>query len=56
VVPGLRGSGLAEIAFVKPEPTEEFEAEERRTRWTAQIPMHCVIEAPKVDGLDTTSA
>ena len=42
-------------AFEEPEPTEEFNAEDYGGPWIKEIPIHRVIEARKVDGLDGTS-
>ena len=48
-------AGLAVTAFEEPKPTEEFNAEDYRGPWIKEIPIHCVIAARKVDGLDGTS-
>ncbi len=46
----LRASGMLVAAFEEPEPTEElFLANDTQTPWIAEIPLHCVIEAWKLD-------
>jgi hypothetical protein len=52
---GFKGAGLAVTAFEEPEPTEELRSEDYRGPWIEEIPVHCVIEARKVDGLGATS-
>jgi ubiquinone/menaquinone biosynthesis C-methylase UbiE len=47
----LRRAGFVVTAFEEPEPTEEFLAEDPDGAWIEQIPLHCVIEALKADGL-----
>ncbi len=45
----LRASGLVVAALEEPEPTEEFLAGSPQGPWIAAIPLHCVIEAWKLD-------
>lgn len=46
----LRTAGMVVAAFEEPEPTEElFRANEMQAPWIAEIPLHCVIEAWKVE-------
>ncbi len=45
----LRASGLLVAALEEPEPTEEFLAHSPQGQWIAEIPLHCVIEAWKVE-------
>jgi SAM-dependent methyltransferase len=47
----LSDAGLAVTAFEEPEPTEEFLVEEYRGQWIEEIPVHCVIEARRIDDL-----
>jgi ubiquinone/menaquinone biosynthesis C-methylase UbiE len=47
----LRGAGFVVSAFEEPEPTEEFLAEDPEGAWIEQIPLHCVLEALKANGL-----
>jgi ubiquinone/menaquinone biosynthesis C-methylase UbiE len=47
----LRGAGFVVSAFEEPEPTEEFKAESPQGEWIEQVPVQCVIEALKADGL-----
>jgi hypothetical protein len=51
----FKNAGLAVTAFEEPEPTEEFRSEDYRRPWIEEIPIHCVIEARKVDRLDGAS-
>ena len=52
----LRGAGFVVRAFEEPEPTEEFKAESPQAEWIEQIPIQCVIEAMKADGLTARPA
>ena len=45
----LRAAGLVVAALEEPEPTEEFLASSSQGPWIAEIPLHCVIEAWKVE-------
>lgn len=45
----LRAAGLVVAALEEPEPTEEFLAHSEQGPWIAEIPLHCVIEAWKVE-------
>lgn len=45
----LRAAGLVVAAFEEPEPTQEFLASDSQGSWIAEIPLHCVIEAWKVE-------
>jgi ubiquinone/menaquinone biosynthesis C-methylase UbiE len=45
----LRASGLLVAAFEEPEPTEELLANSEQGTWIAEIPLHCVIEAWKIE-------
>lgn len=45
----LRASGFVVAAFEEPEPTEEFLASSPQGPWIAEIPLHCVVEAWKVE-------
>ena len=45
----LRAAGLVVAALEEPEPTEEFLARSEQGPWIAEIPLHCVIEAWKVE-------
>ncbi len=47
----LRASGLVVAALEEPEPTEEFLAASKQGAWIAEIPLHCVIEAWKVEDI-----
>jgi ubiquinone/menaquinone biosynthesis C-methylase UbiE len=47
----LRRAGFVVTAFEEPEPTEEFKAESPQGEWIEQVPLQCVIEALKADGL-----
>lgn len=47
----FRTAGLVMAAFEEPEPTEEFLASSPQGPWIAEIPLHCVIEAWKVEGI-----
>ncbi|HEY7122838.1 MAG TPA: class I SAM-dependent methyltransferase [Ktedonobacterales bacterium] len=44
----LRSAGLAVTAFEEPKPTEEFWAKDDSAPWIAEVPLHCVFEAWKV--------
>ena len=47
----LRAAGMVVAAFEEPEPTEElFLANDMQAPWIAEIPLHCVFEAWKVEG------
>lgn len=46
----LRASGLLVASLEEPEPTEEFLANSKQGPWIAEIPLHCVIEAWKIEG------
>jgi SAM-dependent methyltransferase len=46
----LRTSGMLVAALEEPEPTEEFLANDAHGAWIAEIPLHCVIEAWKIEG------
>ena len=45
----FRASGLIVAAFEEPEPTEELVANSNQGPWIAEIPLHCVIEAWKIE-------
>jgi ubiquinone/menaquinone biosynthesis C-methylase UbiE len=45
----LRASGLLVAALEEPEPTEELLANSEQGPWIAEIPLHCVIEAWKIE-------
>ena len=45
----LRASGLLVAALEEPEPTEELLANSEQEPWIAEIPLHCVIEAWKIE-------
>jgi ubiquinone/menaquinone biosynthesis C-methylase UbiE len=45
----LRTSGMVVAAFEEPEPTEEFLENDLQAPWIAEIPLHCVIEAWKIE-------
>jgi SAM-dependent methyltransferase len=45
----LRAAGLVIAALEEPAPTEEFMAASQQGPWIAEIPVHCVIEAWKID-------
>lgn len=45
----LRASGLLVAALEEPEPTEELLASDSQASWVAEIPLHCVIEAWKIE-------
>lgn len=45
----LRTAGLVVSALEEPEPTEEFLANDAQGKWIADIPLHCVIEAWKLE-------
>jgi ubiquinone/menaquinone biosynthesis C-methylase UbiE len=45
----LRSAGFVVTTFEEPEPTEEFMAEEPQGPWIADIPLHCVVEACKME-------
>ena len=47
----LRGAGFVVSALEEPGPTEEFKAESPQGEWIEQVPVQCVIEALKADGL-----
>ena len=47
----LRASGLLVAALEEPEPTEELLANSEQAPWIAEIPLHCVIEAWKREGV-----
>jgi SAM-dependent methyltransferase len=49
-VRALRAAGLVIAALEEPAPTEEFMAGSEQGPWIAEIPVHCVIEAWKLDG------
>lgn len=45
----FRAAGLVVAALEEPEPTDEFLANDAQGSWIAEIPLHCVIEAWKLD-------
>jgi ubiquinone/menaquinone biosynthesis C-methylase UbiE len=45
----LRAAGLGVAAFEEPAPTAEFMASSPQGPWIAEIPLHCVIEAWKIE-------
>lgn len=45
----LRASSLVVAALEEPEPTEEFLAGSPQGAWIAEIPLHCVLEAWKIE-------
>jgi hypothetical protein len=45
----LRASGLLVAALEEPEPTEELLANDAQALWIAEIPLHCVFEAWKIE-------
>jgi ubiquinone/menaquinone biosynthesis C-methylase UbiE len=45
----LRAAGLLVAALEEPEPTEEFMAQDEQGKWLVEIPLHCVIEAWKIE-------
>lgn len=45
----LRAASLVVAALEEPEPTEEFMASEEQGPWIVEIPLHCVIEAWKIE-------
>ncbi|HEY7346697.1 MAG TPA: class I SAM-dependent methyltransferase [Ktedonobacterales bacterium] len=45
----LRAAGFVVAALEEPEPTEEFLANSPQGSWIAEIPLHCVIEAWKLE-------
>jgi len=45
----LRTSGMVVAAFEEPEPTEELLATDSQAPWIAEIPLHCVFEAWKIE-------
>lgn len=45
----LRSAGLLVANFEEPEPTAEHIAKSDQGAWIAQIPLHCVIEAWKLE-------
>jgi ubiquinone/menaquinone biosynthesis C-methylase UbiE len=45
----LRASGLVVAALEEPEPTEELLAKSEQGPWIAEIPLHCLIEAWKIE-------
>jgi hypothetical protein len=47
----LRASGLLVAALEEPEPTEELLTNSEQAAWIAEIPLHCVIEAWKIEGV-----
>ncbi len=47
----LRASGLLVAALEEPEPTEELLANSEQAPWIAEVPLHCVIEAWKIEGV-----
>jgi ubiquinone/menaquinone biosynthesis C-methylase UbiE len=47
----LRAAGLLIAALEEPEPTEEFLAGSEQGPWIAEIPLHCVLEAWKIEGV-----
>jgi ubiquinone/menaquinone biosynthesis C-methylase UbiE len=47
----LRAVGLLVSALEEPEPTEELLANDMQASWIAEIPLHCVIEAWKIEGV-----
>jgi ubiquinone/menaquinone biosynthesis C-methylase UbiE len=47
----LRASGMVVAALEEPEPTEELLANDMQAPWIAEIPLHCVIEAWKIEGI-----
>jgi len=50
-VRALRDAGLVLTALEEPAPTEEFLAGSHQALWIAEIPLHCVIEARKLSGI-----
>ena len=46
----FRASSLLVAALEEPEPAEELLANSKQGPWIAEIPLHCVIEAWKVEG------
>jgi ubiquinone/menaquinone biosynthesis C-methylase UbiE len=49
-VRAFRSAGLVVAALEEPAPTEEFMAASQHGPWIAEIPLHCVVEAWKLDG------
>ncbi len=48
----LRSSGMVVAAFEEPEPTEELLlTNDMQAPWIAEIPLHCVFEAWKIEGV-----
>ena len=47
----LRAADLLVAALEEPEPTEELLANSEQGSWIAEIPLHCVIEAWKIEGI-----
>ena len=45
----FRAAGLVVAALEEPEPTEEFLAKDQQGPWIAEIPLHCVFEAWKLE-------
>jgi ubiquinone/menaquinone biosynthesis C-methylase UbiE len=45
----LRGAGLVVTALEEPEPDAEFLAASTQGSWIADVPLHCVVEALKVE-------
>ena len=45
----LRTAGLLVAALEEPEPTEELFANDMQAPWIAEIPLHCVFEAWKIE-------
>ena len=45
----LRASSLVVAALEEPEPTEELLTNSEQGPWIAEIPLHCVIEAWKIE-------
>ena len=45
----LRASGMVVAALEEPEPTEELLENSEQGPWIAEIPLHCVIEAWKIE-------
>ena len=45
----FRAAGMVVAAFEEPEPNEEFLENDSQAPWIAEIPLHCVIEAWKIE-------
>jgi hypothetical protein len=48
-VRALRSAGLVVATLEEPEPTAEFLAKDDQGAWIAEIPLHCVFEAWKLE-------